>query len=277
MAVPLTHPDRELWPGITKQDLADYWQSVADRALPEIANRPLALVRCPEGIGGAHFFQKHRSPGFPAAIQQGEADGSPYLFIRDADGLRACAQIAAIELHGWGATRDDPAHPDRMVFDLDPGETVPFAAVVDAALDLRDRLAALGLASFCRTTGGKGLHVVVPLRPSAGWDAVHGFSRSLAEALTAEQPDRFVATVSKARRKGHILIDWLRNGLAATAVMSFSPRASPNATVATRLDWHEVTRTLEPAAFALRTVPTRRGDPWAGFDDSAKVLPAWRG
>jgi len=274
MAVPLTHPDRELWPGITKQDLADYWQSVADRALPEIADRPLALVRCPEGIGGAHFFQKHRSPGFPAAIQQGEAEGSPFLFIRDTDGLRACAQIAAIELHGWGATRTDPARPDRMVFDLDPGEAVPFAAVVDAALDLRDRLAGLGMASFCRTTGGKGLHVVVPLRPSAGWDAVHDFSRALADSMTAAQPDRFVATVSKARRKGHILIDWLRNGLAATAVMSFSPRARPHANVATRLDWGKVTHSLDPAAFTLRSVPARRTDPWAGFGDSATVLPA---
>jgi bifunctional non-homologous end joining protein LigD len=274
----LTHPDRELWPGITKQDLADYWASVAEVALPEIANRPLALVRCPDGIDGEHFFQKHRSKGFPEEIQEGEADGAPYLFITDAAGLHACAQMSAIELHGWGATLDDPLHPDRMVFDLDPGEGVPFAQVVDAALDLRKHLETLKLASFCRTTGGKGLHIVVPLRPAADWDSVKAFCKSLAETLSREQPDRFVSVVSKARRKGRILIDWLRNGLGATAVVSFSPRARPGAGVATRLHWREVTGTLDPTAFTLRSLAARLGkqssDPWEGFDATDNVLPA---
>ncbi|HVY13890.1 MAG TPA: DNA ligase D, partial [Rhodopila sp.] len=250
-AVHLTHPDRQLWPGITKQDLADYWDAVADAALPEIANRPLAFVRCPDGIDGEHFFQKHPSPGFPAAIGAGEADGAPYLVLHDAEGLRACAQMAAIELHGWGATLDDPLHPDRMVFDLDPGEGVAFDEVVQAALDLRRRLEALELACFCRTTGGKGLHLVVPLRPAADWEAVKAFSRQFAEAQAGREPDRFVSVVSKARRRGKILIDWLRNGLGATAVMSFSPRARPGAGVATRLHWREVKAGLDPAAFNL--------------------------
>ncbi len=275
--VHLTHPDRQLWPGITKQDLADYWTAVAEAALPEVANRPLAFVRCPDGIDGEHFFQKHKSPGFPAAIEAGEADGAPYLFIRDAEGLQACAQMSAIELHGWGAGLADPLHPDRMVFDLDPGEDVGFEVVVQAALDLRKRLEAQGLVSFCRTTGGKGLHLVVPLRPAADWDTVKAFCRSFAEAQVKDEPDRFVSTVSKSQRKGKILIDWLRNGLGATAVVSFSPRARPGAGVATRLRWQEVKPGLDPAAFTVKTVPERlrkkRADPWAGFETTENVLP----
>ncbi|HET6606996.1 MAG TPA: DNA ligase D [Rhodopila sp.] len=275
--VHLTHPDRQLWPGITKQDLADYWAAVAEAALPEVANRPLAFVRCPDGIDGEHFFQKHKSPGFPAAIEYGEADGAPYLFIRDAEGLQACAQMAAIELHGWGAALDDPLHPDRMVFDLDPGEGVAFDEIVRAALDLRKRLEAQGLASFCRTTGGKGLHLVVPLKPAADWDTVKTFSRSFAEAQVKDEPNRFVSNVSKVKREGKILIDWLRNGLGATAVVSFSPRARPGAGVATRLRWQEVKPGLGPAAFTLKTVPDRlrkqRADPWDGFETARNALP----
>ena len=170
--VNLTHPDRELWPGITKQHLAEYWQAVADHALPGLAHRPLAIVRCPEGIGGEHFFQKHGHGTLPDGIRSGEADGAPYLAIDDVHGLVAMAQISAIELHAWGATEADPLHPDFMVFDLDPGEGVAFAEIVRAAArTCATSLQQLGLESFCRTTGGKGLHVVVPLVPEAGWDA----------------------------------------------------------------------------------------------------------
>ena len=156
------------------------------------------------------------------------------------------AQISAIELHAWGATEADPLHPDRMVFDLDPGEGVAFADVVKAALDMRDQLQRLGLTSFCRTTGGKGLHVVVPLEPVAHWDAVKPFCRAFAETLSQEQPDRFLSTVRKADRHGRILIDWLRNGLGATAIASFSPRARDGATVATPIAWDDVDRKLDP-------------------------------
>ena len=164
--VELTHPDRELWPGITKQDLAEYWQAVADHALPGLARRPLAVVRCPEGIGGEHFFQKHGHGTLRLAVRQGEADGQPYLAIDDADGLIAMAQISAIELHAWGATEADPLHPDRIVFDLDPGDGVAFADVVKAALDVRDQSAAAGTdvvlphhrrqGSACRRAAGAG-------------------------------------------------------------------------------------------------------------------------
>ncbi len=275
--IALTHPDRELWPGITKRDLADYWNSVAEQALPGLARRPLAIVRCPEGIGGQHFFQKHGHSALPSVVRQGETDGQPYLVIDDVDGLIAMAQISAIELHAWGAGEADPLRPDRMVFDLDPGEDVAFAEVAKAALDLREQLQRLGLTSFCRTTGGKGLHVVVPLEPAAHWDAVKPFCRAFAETLSQEQPERFLSTVRKADRQGRILIDWLRNGLGATAIASFSPRARDGATVATPVGWGEVDRRLDPAKFTLRSVPERLGrlkaDPWEGFASLRQRLP----
>ena len=275
--VALSHPDRALWPGITKRDLAEYWLAVADAALPEIASRPLAVVRCLDGIDGPHFFQKHAHAGMTAPVRAGEAQGNPYLAIDDARGLVAMAQMAAIELHAWGATEADPAHPDRLVFDLDPGEGVTFATVAEAAQELRRRLDRLGLVAFCRTTGGKGLHLVVPIRPQAEWGPVRDFCHGFAARLAHDAPDRFVATVAKNARKGRILIDWLRNGPGATAVASFSPSARPGATVATRLAWREVTSRLDPAAFTLRTVPDRLRrqpqDPWADFAAAAAELP----
>jgi bifunctional non-homologous end joining protein LigD len=275
--VTLSHPDRELWPGITKQHLAEYWQAVAEHALPGLARRPLAIVRCPEGISGEHFFQKRGHGSLPGGIREGSADNSPYLAIDGLPGLIAMAQIAAIELHVWGASEADPLHPDIVVFDLDPGEGVPFAEVVRAAVDVRDRLRQLGLTSFCRTTGGKGLHVVVPIQPSLGWDGVKPFCRAFAEMLSAEQPERFLPTLKKADRRGRILLDWLRNGLGATAVASFCPRARSGATVATPLSWDEVTKKLDPQTFTMRSVPERlaalRSDPWQGFYEIAQRIP----
>jgi bifunctional non-homologous end joining protein LigD len=187
------------------------------------------------------------------------------------------AQISAIELHAWGATEADPLHPDLIVFDLDPGEGVAFTDVVMAAIDVRDQLRRLGLESFCRTTGGKGLHVVVPLQPVAHWDEVKPFCRAFAETMSQEQPDRYLPTVKKADRRGRILIDWLRNGMGATAVASFSPRARPGATVATRLTWDEVNRKLDPTKFTLRNTPDRlarmQADPWEGFSSMRQRLP----
>jgi bifunctional non-homologous end joining protein LigD len=213
----------------------------------------------------------------PPALQEGTAEDQPYLAIRDEAGLLACAQMAAIELHGWGATLADPGHPDRIVLDLDPGEGVAYAQVVKAALDLRERLLEMGLESFCRTTGGKGLHVVAPLKPGANWDAVREFAHGIARAMEAAEPDRFVSSVPKAKRRGRILVDWLRNGVGATAICSYSPRARPGATVATPLAWREVTAKLDPAAFTIATVPQRlakqKQDPWGGFEAAARPLP----
>jgi bifunctional non-homologous end joining protein LigD len=275
--VALTHPDRELWPGITKQDLAEYWLAVADHALPGLARRPLAVVRCPTGIAGEHFLQKHGHGALPSAIREGEVARSPYLAIDGADGLVAMAQMSAIELHAWGAKEADPLHPDLIVFDLDPGEGVPFTDVVKAAHDVRDHLHRLELESFCRTTGGKGLHVVVPLQPLAHWDDVKSFCRALAETMSQEQPALYLPTLKKADRRGRILIDWLRNGMGATAVASFCPRARPGANVATPLSWDEVNRKLDPAKFNLRNTPDRLArlpaDPWDGFSSIRQRLP----
>jgi len=275
--IALTTPDRELWPGITKQMLAEYWDAVAEHALPGLAQRPLAIVRCPEGIGGEQFFQKQGHGSLPSAVRQGRVAGHPYLAIDNADGLIAMAQVSAIELHAWGANEARPMHPDRIVFDLDPGEGATFSEVTRAAHDLREQLGRLGLTSFCRTTGGKGLHLVIPLEPIAPWDTVKPFCRAFAEALSEEEPDRFLSTVKKADRRGRILIDWLRNGLGATAVASFSPRARDGATVATPIAWEDVDAKLDPAKFTLLTVPDRlarlRADPWDGFDTLRQRLP----
>ena len=187
--IELTHPDRELWPGITKRDLTEYWAAIAQHALPGLVRRPLAIVRCPEGINGSHFFQKHGHGALPSAVRQGEAAGQPYLAIDNAAGLIAMAQISAIELHAWGATEARSLSPDQIVFDLDPGEGVNFDEVVQAAIDVRDQLVRLGLESFCRTTGGNGLHVVVPLEPIAEWDEIKLFCRTFAEVLGREEPE----------------------------------------------------------------------------------------
>ena len=275
--VELTHPDRELWPGITKQDLAKYWEAVAPAALPGLAHRPLSIVRCPEGMAGEHFFQKNGHGHLPSAIREGRSGSQPFLAIDDLDGLYAMTQMSAIELHPWGAPEADPTRPDHLVFDLDPGESVKIGAIVAAAIEVRERLAKLGLESFCRTTGGKGLHVVVPLVPDAAWDRAKPFCRAFAETMAQDQPDRYVAHLKIADRAGKILVDWLRNGLGATAVASFCPRARPGAGVATPLAWSEVTPKLDPGAFTVLTVPGRlaklKADPWAGYEVVEQRLP----
>jgi bifunctional non-homologous end joining protein LigD len=275
--VELSHPDKELWPGLTKLNLAEYWQAVATYALPGLAGRPLSIVRCPDGIGGEHFFQKNGHGHLPLQIREGSVSGSPYLAIDDVNGLIALTQMSAIELHPWGASEADPLHPDWLVFDLDPGETVAFDDVIKAAHDVRGRLSKLGLTSFCRTTGGKGLHLVVPLAPAADWDIAKRFCRAFAELTSQEEPKRFLAHLKIADRHGRILIDWLRNGLGATAVSSYCPRARPGATVATPLTWDEVKAGLNPAGFTVTTIPARlkrmKKDPWQGFGDLTQRLP----
>lgn len=273
----LTHPDRELWPGISKRDLVTYWRTVAGQALPWIAGRPLAILRCPEGVDGEHFFQKHAHGTMPEGVREGSADKAPYLAIDGLQGLVAMAQMSAVELHGWGATEAHPARPDQLVFDLDPGEGVTVPDIVAAALDVRAKLEAIGLPSFCRTSGGKGLHVVVPLPPERDWDFVRPFCRKFAESLSALAPDKYLAKVRIADRRGRILIDWLRNGLGSTSVASFSPRARAGAGVATPLAWREVTPKLDLAAFTVRSVPGRlqrlKHDPWEEFDRKRTRLP----
>ena len=283
----ISHAGRVLWPAdaagpaITKHDLAAYWQAVGAAAAPGIVGRPLAFVRVPDGIEGETFFQKHLGRGMPDGMREAEADGAPYVTIDTVPGLLGAAQIAAIELHSWGSGGDDPLHADRLVFDLDPGDGVDMPAIVQAAKEVKARLEALGLAAFCRTSGGKGLHVVAPLRTSTNWDGVRAWCRTFAEAMEADAPDRYLSTTRKADRQGRILVDWLRNGLGSTAIASYSPRARPGAGVATPLAWREVTNRLDPQAFTLHTIPARlakrKADPWDGFADAARELPGAAG
>lgn len=273
----LTHPEKELWPGITKRDLLEYWQTIEAHALPSVAGRPLALVRCPDGISGQHFFQKHVMAGNPPSLREADFDGAPYLTFDGMDGLAATVQLAAIELHTWGSPASDAAHADRLVFDLDPGDGIVMTELAAAAHDVKARLAKIGLAAFARTSGGKGLHIVCPVRDTPDWDSVRAWCRKFAETMVADSPALYVAAVKKSIRDGKILIDWLRNGQGSTAVASFSPRARPGAGVATPLAWREVTAKLDPATLTLKTVPARlakqKTDPWAGFAEAARPLP----
>lgn len=200
------------------------------------------------------------------------------MAIDDFQGLVALVQMSTIELHAWGSHEDDPLHPDQLVFDLDPGEGVALADIVAAAHEIRPALEALGLSVFCRTTGGKGLHLVVPLTPGADWDTARAFCKAFAEGMSALRPDRYLTTVRKADRRGRILIDWLRNGLGATAVASFCPRGpSGRRRHGASSAWDEVAPRLDPMAFTIATMPERlakqRHDPWAGFNAARRVLP----
>jgi bifunctional non-homologous end joining protein LigD len=276
-AVKLSNEDKILYPGsgFTKLDLARYYETVAAHALPHLAHRPLTLVRCPEGEGKACFFQKHIGSGVPEAIgtvDVPEKDGSTgaYLVIEDLPGLIGLVQMGVLEIHPWGATADDLEHPDRLVFDLDPDVGLSWDRIVEAALALRKLLGELGLETFAKTTGGKGLHVVLPVKPELGWDDAKGFTKAIADAFAEAEPERYTAVMSKRARKGRLFIDYLRNGRGNTSVGAFSTRARPGATVSVPLSWAEVEAGVRSDAFTIETVPERlrklRKDPWPGWD-----------
>lgn len=254
--IALSSPGRAVFPGISKLDLARYYQRIAPHMLAETANRPMSLLRLPEGIDGARFFQKHPGKGFPKAlktVQIREADGdlADYIYVRDASGLIGAVQMGTVEFHIWGARRDNPERPDRLVFDLDPDDSLDFAEVRRAALDLRETLAALGLNPWAMLSGGKGVHLVVPLRRTASWDTVSQFCQGVARLCAAREPERFVAEMAKAKRKGRIFIDWLRNERGQTSVAPFSVRARPGAPVATPVSWEELPGIAAASAFDM--------------------------
>lgn len=281
--IKLTHPDRVYWPdeGITKAQLADYYTEVWPWIAPHVTGRPLALLRVPDGVGGQSFFQKHEWKGMNAAILRvqdpAEPQDQPSLAIADLDGLVALAQSAALEIHPWGSTLADWERPDRIVIDLDPGEDVDWPEIVSAAGEVRARLKEVGLVPFVKTSGGKGLHVVAPLQPKAEWPAVKSFCHDLAKAMARDDPDRFVSTVTKSKRQGKILVDYLRNQRGATAVAAYSTRARPGAHVSAPLTWEELADGALPADFTILSMPARlaalRRDPWADFAASARPLP----
>jgi len=274
--VRLTSPDKILYPeaGLSKAQLADYLLAVSEPMLKHVSGRPLSLVRCPEGVSAECFFQKHTAKGMPSALKSvpvKESDGeiANYILIDSPAGLAAAAQIGALEIHIWGAHSKTIERPDRLVFDLDPDGGVTFADVREAARDVRKLLQAAQLESFALVTGGKGIHVVVPLDATQGWDEVKAFAKGVATKLSQNEPGRFTATMAKAKRKGRIFIDWLRNERGATAIAPYSPRAHANASVAVPVAWTELGRIDSANAFTipkvLRRMQQKKTDPWAGY------------
>ncbi|EQB13437.1 DNA ligase D [Novosphingobium lindaniclasticum] len=256
--VEVSSRDRVIFPesGQTKGQLADYYAAVAPLMLPYAANRPISLVRCPQGRARKCFFQKHDSGSFGdhvfhVPIREKDGGSEDYLYINDADGLVACVQMGTIEFHGWESRADAVEKPDRMIFDLDPDEGLDFTDCRRAAQDLRRQLSDIGLVSFAMLSGGKGVHVVVPLTPGHDWETHKDFARRFAEALSTAEPDRFVATMSKAKRKGKIFIDWLRNQRGSTAVLPYSARARAGAPVAVPISWDELDSTKDAHPFSI--------------------------
>lgn len=280
----ITHPERIVYPRnkISKGEVADYYRAVAPWMLPELANRPLSLLRCPDGLRGECFFQKHHVATLGAhvhAIELSEKGGDrqPYVYIEDVDGLLELVQMNTLEFHPWGARVDRLEQPDRLVFDLDPGEGVEWKAIVAAGRDLRARLRTAGLQSWVRLSGGKGLHVVVPINRGPTWTQVKEFCEAFADALAAHAPRTYLATASKAQRKGRIFIDWLRNTRGATSVTGWSLRARDGAPVAMPLSWKELSRVTGPSAYNIATARKRatslKRDPWAELQLCEQSLP----
>lgn len=270
----LTHPDRILFQaqGLTKRDLAEYYLRVSDWMLPHVRDRILTVVRCPEGTPGPCFFQKHATPGLPDSIHtvriHEKEKAADYMTIRDTDGLVALVQIGALEIHAWNARRDRVERPDQLVFDLDPGRGVPFNAVARAARTVRDRLFALGLQTFAKATGGKGLHVVAPVVRRVDWNGTQSFCKAVAEGLARDAPASFVTTMSKEDRVGRIFIDHFRNARGATSICPFSTRARPGAPVSAPLAWDELSGDRAGAfdvASMTRRLAALERDPWEGF------------
>jgi bifunctional non-homologous end joining protein LigD len=277
----LTHPERILWPepGVTKEGLAEFYAGIADWILPHLTGRVLSLVRHPSGVNQKGFFAKHAWAGLSKAVKLvdvGEKD--KMLAIDNLDGLIDMVQAGVVEIHPWGSTVANLEKPDRLIFDLDPAEDVPWSVVNECAFDVRDRLAAIGLKSFVKTSGGKGLHVVLPIEPTVEWDEAKAFTQTFAETMAKARPHRYVAIMSKTARRGRIFIDYLRNGRGATAVAAYSTRALPAATVSTPLDWSELSDGIRSDHFRIDNLRKRLDvlgqDPWADFFTIRQRLPS---
>jgi bifunctional non-homologous end joining protein LigD len=282
-AVKFTHPDRVYWPDVevTKQQLADYYTAVWDHMAPHLVDRPLALLRCPGGITEQCFFQKHAGAGLVSdhVYRMKDAHGEELLSVSNLDGLLTLVQAGVLEIHVWGSTIADVEHCNRIVFDLDPGDGVAWADVNKAARDLRERLKALKLTSFVKTTGGKGLHVVVPTNGTP-WDDAKDFAHAMVLTMEADSPDAYVSKMTKSIRKGKIFIDYLRNGRGATAVAAYSTRARAGATISAPISWDELGAKTPPDKFTVLNIGRRLGalkkDPWAGIAKVKQSLPKLR-
>jgi bifunctional non-homologous end joining protein LigD len=285
----ITHPEKILWPAIkqghafTKLDLAEYYQRVSEWLLPHVQGRPCSIVRAPDGIEGEQFFQRHAMLGASHHVKTIKIDGDrkPYLMIDSVEALAAVAQLGALELHPGNCVPGDPEVPGRLVFDLDPAPEVEFKAVIKAALELRERLQQVGMTAFCKTTGGKGLHVVVPLanksqaKKEIDWRTAKVFTQTLCAQMAQDSPEQYLIKMSKAQRSGRIFLDYLRNDRVATAVAPLSPRARPGATVSMPLQWQQVRTGLDPSRFTIATVTSLldKSQPWQDYADTGNSLP----
>ncbi|HEY7511570.1 MAG TPA: DNA ligase D, partial [Vicinamibacteria bacterium] len=282
--VRLTNPDRVMYPdqGLTKLDLARYYESIADWVLPHVRGRPTTLVRCPEGLSEPCFYQKHTGWWAPEALRrvkiQEKTKVGEYLVVDDLSGLIGLVQIGILEVHTWNSLADDVEHPDRIVIDLDPDEGLPWARVIEAARRVRERLSEDKLKSFVKTTGGKGLHVVVPLAGGPTWDASAAYAERIATEIAGREPRAYVAEMSKAKRRGKVFIDWLRNVRGSTSVAAYSTRAKPAAPVSVPLDWDELDERGGPAEYTAKNLGRRlarlKGDPWVAYGKTRQKLPA---
>jgi bifunctional non-homologous end joining protein LigD len=276
--VAISNPDKVLWPAeggrpaLTKGDLVRYYEMAAERILPHVADRPVSIIRAPEGIGGERFFQRHAMPGHNPRLKLMDVhERKPYVAVADVGGLVAIGQSGGLELHPWGCRPGDPETPEQITFDLDPDEGLDFDDVISAALVVRRKLEGLGMNPFVKTTGGKGLHVVVPIRTDARsrveWDQCKAFAKAVSELVRIDAPDRFTTTLAKKARGGKIFLDYLRNGRMATAVAPWSPRARPGAGIAFPLAWSQVKKGLDPKAYTLHDAEKllKKPDPWNDF------------
>lgn len=276
--VAISSPDKDLWPArdghpaITKADLARYYEAASERILAHVADRPISIIRAPDGITGETFFQRHAMAGSNPRLKLIDVKArTPYVTAVDVGGLVAIGQSGGLELHPWGCKPGDPEIPEQITFDLDPDAGLDFADVIAAAKVVKAKLESLGLPSFVKTTGGKGLHVVVPIKADARsrveWDQAKAFAKAVSELIRADAPDRFTTTLAKKARGGKIFIDYLRNGRMATAVAPWSPRARPGAGIAFPLAWSQVKAGLDPSAFTLWSYPAmlKKPDPWKDF------------
>jgi bifunctional non-homologous end joining protein LigD len=281
--VTLSHPDKVLYAeqGVTKLDLANYLHAVSGRMLPYASRRLLSLVRCPEGAAKQCFFQKHGTAGLapslkPLPVREKDGTEDDYLYLNDESGLVRAAQMGVLEFHIWGSMIDDIEKPNRIVFDLDPDPSVSFETVKEAAVRMRDVLDALGLRTFPMLTGGKGIHVIAPIKRRHEWPVIKEFTKALAVRVSEDAPDKYLATMSKAKRKGRIFIDYLRNERGSTAIAPYSPRARKGAPVAWPVTWEQLDDVGTAALVHITDAPKylSKPDPWADYFEVSQSLSA---
>lgn len=270
----MTHPDKVLYPedGITKKDLLNYYEYVCDYIMPFIKNRPLSLLRCPENRHNC-FFQRHYIDSTPKVLKaisiETKKKKEPYVYLNTIEGLFSLVQMNVLEIHPWASQISQIEKPDFIVFDLDPGPSVTWEAIVKAAFEIKKHLNEFKLTSFAKTTGGKGLHIVVPIAPEYDWDEVKNFTQVFAEFMERVNPNQYTSTMSKAKRKNKIFIDFLRNQRSATAISSYSTRARIHAPVAVPIHWDELSKEKRDIEFTIKTLPKRldtlKSDPWADY------------